>query len=86
MVPPVDRRGVTCESDNSSIGRSGIGLYEMPQELWRHRVSFLLSLGITILAFAVCHLIFLHGKRRRCWSLPAENSQAKHALREVEEL
>ena len=43
--------------------RGFFGLYELLQSWWRHRVSFLLSLCITILAFGVYYLVFLQEKK-----------------------
>lgn len=44
-------------------GRGGFGLYELLQSWWRHRVSFILSLGITIAALSVYYFVFLQEKR-----------------------
>src|SRR5882672_7709941 len=43
--------------------RGGFGLYELLQSWWRHRVSFLLSLFITIASLTVYYLVFLQEKR-----------------------
>ena len=43
--------------------RGALGLYELLQSWWRHRVSFLLSLIITISALALYYLVFLQEKR-----------------------
>ena len=43
--------------------RGFFGLYELLQSWWRHRVSFLLSLCITIFAFNVYYLVFLQEKK-----------------------
>ncbi len=43
--------------------RGGFGLYELLQSWWRHRVSFILSLCITIAALSVYYLVFLQEKR-----------------------
>ena len=43
--------------------RGGFSLYELLQSWWRHRVSFILSLGITIASFTVYYLVFLQEKR-----------------------
>src|SRR5580658_1994035 len=43
--------------------RGGFGLYELLQSWWRHRVSFVLSLCITIAALTVYYLVFLQEKR-----------------------
>src|SRR5215472_6105163 len=43
--------------------RGLFGLYELLQSWWRHRVSFLLSLSITLLALSVYYLVFLQEKR-----------------------
>jgi adenylate cyclase len=40
-----------------------LGLYELVQSWWRHRVSFLLSLVITISALALYYFVFLQEKR-----------------------
>jgi len=42
--------------------RGLFGLYELLQSWWRHRISFLLSLCITIFAFGVYYLVFLQEK------------------------
>jgi adenylate cyclase len=39
------------------------GLYELLQSWWRHRVSFILSLCITIASLSVYYLVFLQEKR-----------------------
>ncbi len=39
--------------------RGGFGLYELLQRWWRHRVSFLLSLSITLSALALYYFVFL---------------------------
>ena len=41
-----------------SQGRSGFGVYELLLSWWQHRVSFLISLGITILALALYYFTF----------------------------
>src|SRR5215470_2111550 len=43
--------------------RGSFGLYELLQSWWRHRVSFLLSLSITLLALSVYYLVFLQEKK-----------------------
>jgi len=43
--------------------RGWFGLYELLQSWWRHRVSFILSLGITIASLSVYYLVFLQEKR-----------------------
>ena len=43
--------------------RGLFGLYELVQSWWRHRVSFVLSLCITIAALTVYYLVFLQEKR-----------------------
>jgi adenylate cyclase len=43
--------------------RGAFGLYELLQTWWRHRVSFLLSLGITLFALTIYYLVFLQEKR-----------------------
>ncbi|MGB7281364.1 MAG: CHASE2 domain-containing protein, partial [Candidatus Acidiferrum sp.] len=43
--------------------RGGFGLYELLQSWWRHRVSFILSLCITIASLSVYYLVFLQEKR-----------------------
>ncbi|MGC1268613.1 MAG: adenylate/guanylate cyclase domain-containing protein [Candidatus Acidiferrum sp.] len=43
--------------------RGGLGLYELLQSWWRHRVSFVLSLCITIASLSVYYLVFLQEKR-----------------------
>jgi adenylate cyclase len=44
-------------------GRGGFGLYELLQSWWRHRVSFILSLCITVASLTVYYLVFLQEKR-----------------------
>jgi adenylate cyclase len=43
--------------------RGGFGLYELLQSWWRHRVSFVLSLCITIASLSIYYLVFLQEKR-----------------------
>ncbi|MHB8502006.1 MAG: CHASE2 domain-containing protein [Candidatus Acidiferrales bacterium] len=43
--------------------RGVLGLYELLQSWWRHRVSFVLSLCITIASLSVYYLVFLQEKR-----------------------
>ena len=43
-------------------GRSGFGVYELLLSWWRHRVSFLISLGITVGALVLYYLIFFGEK------------------------
>lgn len=43
--------------------RGGFGLYELLQSWWQHRVSFVLSLCITIASLSVYYLVFLQEKR-----------------------
>jgi adenylate cyclase len=43
--------------------RGAFGLYELLQSWWRHRVSFLLSLGITLFALTIYYFVFLQEKR-----------------------
>lgn len=43
--------------------RGFFGLYELLQSWWRHRVSFLLSLCITLFALSVYYLVFLQEKK-----------------------
>jgi adenylate cyclase len=40
-------------------GRSGFGVYELLLSWWQHRASFLISLGITVSAFALYFFTFL---------------------------
>jgi len=42
-----------------SQGRSGFGVYELLNSWWQHRVSFLISLGITISALVLYFFTFL---------------------------
>jgi adenylate cyclase len=42
-----------------SRGRSGFGVYELLLSWWRHRVSFLISLGITLASLALYYFTFL---------------------------
>ena len=44
------------------LRRRSFGLYELLLEWWRHRVSFLLSLGITLLACGLYYFTFLGEK------------------------
>ena len=39
--------------------RGGFGLYELLQSWWRHRVSFVISLGITLAALTIYYFTFL---------------------------
>jgi adenylate cyclase len=41
-----------------SQGRSGFGVYELLLSWWQHRVSFLISLGITVSALALYYFTF----------------------------
>ncbi len=41
-----------------SQGRSGFGVYELLLSWWRHRISFLISLAITLSAFALYFFTF----------------------------
>jgi adenylate cyclase len=43
--------------------RGAFGLYELLQSWWRHRVSFLLSLIITISALSIYYFVFLQEKK-----------------------
>lgn len=43
--------------------RGFVGLYELLQSWWRHRISFLLSLSITLFALSIYYLVFLQEKR-----------------------
>ncbi|MGH9741148.1 MAG: CHASE2 domain-containing protein [Candidatus Acidiferrum sp.] len=43
--------------------RRGFGLYELLQSWWRHRVSFILSLCITLASLSVYYFVFLQEKR-----------------------
>src|SRR5580704_12763984 len=43
--------------------RGGFGLYELLLSWWRHRVSFILSLCITVASLSVYYLVFLQEKR-----------------------
>src|SRR5271168_615257 len=43
--------------------RGLFGLYELLQSWWRHRVSFILSLCITIASLTVYYFVFLQEKR-----------------------
>jgi adenylate cyclase len=42
-----------------SRGRSGFGVYELLLSWWRHRVSFLISLGITFASLSLYYFTFL---------------------------
>jgi adenylate cyclase len=50
---------MTNTSPKWSQGRSGFGLYEVLLSWWQHRVSFLISLAITISALALYYFTFL---------------------------
>jgi len=39
--------------------RSGFGLYELLQSWWRHRISFLISVGITLFAISIYVLAYI---------------------------
>lgn len=43
--------------------RGGFGLYELLQSWWRHRVSFIISLGVTFVALTLYYFTFF-GERR----------------------
>jgi adenylate cyclase len=43
--------------------RGGFGLYELFQSWWRHRISFVLSICITIASLLVYYFVFLQEKR-----------------------
>jgi len=43
--------------------RGLFSLYELLQSWWRHRVSFLLSLCITLFALSIYYLVFLQEKK-----------------------
>ena len=43
--------------------RGALGLYELLQSWWRHRVSFLLSLCITLFALSIYYLVFLQERK-----------------------
>src|SRR5437868_7367277 len=43
--------------------RGLFGLYELLQSWWRHRISFLLSLSITLAALTSYYLVFLQETR-----------------------
>src|SRR2546429_9989644 len=43
--------------------RGSFGLYELLQSWWRHRISFLLSLSITLAALTSYYLVFLQETR-----------------------
>src|SRR5580658_2157157 len=43
--------------------RGLFGLYELLQSWWRHRVSFVLSLFITIATLSIYYFVFLQEKR-----------------------
>jgi len=44
-------------------GRSGFGVYELLLSWWRHRVSFVLSFSITVVALIVYYLVFVQEVR-----------------------
>jgi len=44
-------------------GRRGFGVYELLLSWWRHRISFVLSLCITVLALVVYYLVFVQETR-----------------------
>ena len=49
--------------------RGLFGLYELLQSWWRHRISFLLSLSITLFALSIYYLVFLQEKRTPLFEL-----------------
>ncbi|HWZ96711.1 MAG TPA: adenylate/guanylate cyclase domain-containing protein [Candidatus Dormibacteraeota bacterium] len=54
---------MAASSANWWKGRGGFGVYELLLSWWRHRVSFLLSLCITVFALGIYYLVFLQEKR-----------------------
>ena len=54
---------MTAPSEGFWQRRGFVGLYELLQSWWRHRVSFLLSLSITLLALTIYYLFFLLEKK-----------------------
>src|SRR5260370_32288030 len=54
---------MAAPSEGFGERRGGFGIYEVLQSWWRHRVSFLLSLVITISALALYYFVFLQEKR-----------------------
>lgn len=50
-------------SSNWWKGRVGYSIYELIFSWWRHRVSFILSLGITVFALVVYYLVFVQEAR-----------------------
>jgi adenylate cyclase len=53
---------MAASSANWWKGRGGFGVYELLLSWWRHRVSFLISLGITVGALVLYYLIFFGEK------------------------
>lgn len=51
--------------------RGLFGLYELLQSWWRHRISFLLSLSITLFALSIYYLVFLQKKGPRFFNSPS---------------
>lgn len=49
--------------------RGLFGLYELLQSWWRHRISFLLSLSITLVALGIYYLVFLQENRAPLFEL-----------------
>ena len=54
---------MTAPSDGFWQRRGLFGLYELLQSWWRHRVSFFLSLCITLSALSIYYLVFLQEKK-----------------------
>lgn len=50
---------MAAPSGNWWRGRSGFGVYELLHSWWRHRVSFVLSLCITLLSLGLYYFVFL---------------------------
>src|SRR5215471_4532940 len=54
---------MAAPSEGFSERRGLFGLYELLHSWWRHRISFLLSLSITLFALSTYYLAFLQEKR-----------------------
>ena len=54
---------MTAPSEGFWQRRGFVGLYELLQSWWRHRISFLLSLSITLFALSIYYLVFLQETR-----------------------
>ena len=60
---------MAAPSEGFSERRGLFGLYELLHPWWRHRISFLLSLSITLFALSTYYLAFLQEKRTPLFEL-----------------